>query len=239
MGKHFMKLLICLIFYSNFAMSQPFGLTKDSAFVKLIDDLPTKEPFDTAKSYWHNIKNEYLYIISDKDIYELFGYNISSRYRDFDFTNYHILGKEICKQCELYCKHDEGQKDCHRNVCNKEWTWIMRDNKKAFIEITSQGKLPLNDEQNAVMKYRYSDTVLVSNADTGTATWLTQSGGDCHATFKFGVFHDNYYPAIILKEWNYYGGCRAGGSWEFAINFPMPSGNFQKSKNVIFMKKNE
>lgn len=85
------------------------------------------------------------------------------------------------------------------------------------------------------MKYRYKDTVLISNSDTGTASWITRSGGDCHATFKFGVFRDNYYQALILREWNFYGGCRAGGSWQFAINFPMPYGNFQKSKNITLM----
>lgn len=234
-----MKLLICLLFFSNLVMAQSLGFAKDSAFVKLIDDLPAKHPFDTSKSYWYKIKYEYLYIISDKDLYEVFGYNIATRYRNFGFETYHILGKEICKQCELYCHHDEGQRDCHRNVCNKEWTWIMRDNKRAFTEIPSKGNLPLTSEQTELIKYKYSDTVLISNSDAGTATWITQSGGDCHATFKFGVFRDNYYQAIILKEWNYYGGCRAGGFWEFAINFPMPNGNFQTSKNVIFMKRNE
>ena len=214
-----MKLLICLLFCSNLVMAQSLGFAKDSAFVKLIDNLPKKPPFDTAYSYSFEIKHKYLYLISSKDVYD------------------HILSKEICNQCEMYCNHDEGQRDCHRNVCNREWIWLMRDNKKAFKEISSQEKLPLNDKQNTVMKYRYNDTVLVSN--TGMASWLTHSGGDCHATFKFGVLQDNYYPAIILKEWNYNGGCRAAGFWEFAINFPMPYGDFQTSKNVIFMKRNE
>lgn len=234
-----MKLLICLIFCSNLVMAQPFGFTKDSAFVKVIEDLPKKEPFDTAKKYSKPIMDTYIYIISNKEVFELFGYNISTRYREFDFANYHILGEEICMQCEQYCKHDEGDKDCHRNACNMKWVWLMRDNKKAFTEIPSKGNLPLTSKQTELIKYKYSDTILISNSDLGIATWLTHSGGDCHASFKFGVFRDNYYPAIILKEWNYYGGCRAGGFWEFAINFLMPAGNFQKSKNVILMKKNE
>ena len=233
-----MKLLICLLFCSNLVMAQSLGFAKDSAFVKLIDNLPKKPPFDTAYSYSFEIKHKYLYLISSKDVYEVFGWKESSlKLRDFDFANYHILGKEICNQCEMYCNHDEGQKDCHLNVCNREWICLMKKKKKAFKEISSQEKLPLNDKQNTVMKYRYNDTVLVSN--TGMASWLTHSGGDCHATFKFGVLQDNYYPAIILKEWNYNGGCRAAGFWEFAINFPMPYGDFQTSKNVIFMKRNE
>ena len=65
-----MKLLICLLFFSNLVMAQSLGFAKDSAFVKLIDDLPAKHPFDTSKSYWYKIKYKYLYIISDKDLYE-------------------------------------------------------------------------------------------------------------------------------------------------------------------------
>ncbi|MEO5946409.1 MAG: hypothetical protein ABIP79_06295 [Chitinophagaceae bacterium] len=232
-----MKLLICLIFCSNLAMAQSFGFTKDSAFIKVIDDLPTKEPFDTSKRYNSPIKDAYLYIISDKDIYALFGYSISSIYKDFDFKSYHILGKEICKQCEQHCNHDEGDRNCHRNSCNNEWVWLMRDNKKAFNEIPSQTKLDMTEEEAATIKYKYSDTVLLSNSDSVTATWLTHSGGDCHASFRFGIFQDNYYPAILLKEWNRYGGCRAGGFWQFAINFLMPAGNFQKSKNVILVER--
>lgn len=235
--KHFMKLLICLILCSNVAMAQSFGFTKDSAFVKVIDDLPTKEPFDSVKSYGSTVKETYLFILSDKDVYEIFGWSVSSRYRDFNFENYHILGKEICKQCEMYCKHSEGELNCHRNVCNNEWVWLMRNNIKAFTEIPSNTKLNLSEEENSVLQYRYTDTVLQSNSETGRATWLTHSGGDCHATFRFGIFRDNYFPAILLKEWNRNGGCRAGGFWKFAINFLMPVGNFQKSKKVLFVKK--
>jgi hypothetical protein len=46
---------------------------------------------------------------------------------------------------------------------------------------------------------------------------------------------DNYYPVLLLKEWNYYGGCRAGGRWKFALDFTMPAGIAIQQKAVILM----
>jgi hypothetical protein len=91
-------------------------------------------------------------------------------------------------------------------------------------------------ENSAAVKYHYGDTVLRSSADTGKATWITHSGGDCFATFEFGLFRDNHYPVLLLKEWNYYGGCRAGGGWQFAFEFDMPAGILHHYKNVLLMK---
>ena len=53
---------------------------------------------------------------------------------------------------------------------------------------------------------------------------------------QYAVFADKYYPSIVLKEWNYWGGCRAGGSKDYTISFKEPEGVLYKVKRTILMK---
>src|SRR6185503_15092135 len=131
-----MRLLFSLLLFSINISGQDILFPKDSSFVKLIEDLPSQEPFDTSRTY-HKVEQAYVYITGTKDLYDIFGYEISTKQWEFNFADYHILGQRVCKQCLLYCNHDGERAPCHRNACNYEWVWQMRENKKTFKEIPS------------------------------------------------------------------------------------------------------
>ncbi|NOT51237.1 MAG: hypothetical protein HOP10_08160 [Chitinophagaceae bacterium] len=220
-----MRILFSLLLIAGSASAQPVLFSKDSAIIKEIE-LPSKEPFDTAKSYF-KMKSDRVYIISDKDVYDLFGYKISTKFYQFNFADNHILGELKCRQCMMVCHHDEGETNCHRNACNKEWIWVMRDNKRAFTEIPSYTE-PWFEKKTVIQE----DTI-ISIADT--SRWHTTGHGDCFAKFEYGLFFDKYHSALILKEWNYWGGCRAGGSKVCTIVFKEPEGILYKMKRTILM----
>lgn len=224
-----MRLLFCLLLLNSVVSAQSFYFPGDSAVVSTVE-LPAKEPFDTARSYFR-VTSPYVYIISDKDLYDHFGYNISMKFYQFNFDDFHILGIQQCRQCLTFCNHDKGEKSCHRNACNKEWVWVKRDNKKAFTAIPSYA-LPWYDRKGLPM---YHDTIITASPDT--SKWFTTGHGDCFARFEYAVVTDKYHPALILKEWNYRGGCRAGGSKPAMIVYKEPEGILYKIKRTILMEK--
>jgi hypothetical protein len=207
--KGFMRLIISFLFCSCSVSAQTVF---DSSVVKLVD-LPVTEPFDTSRA-WYRVTNPYVYISSDNDLYNYFGYETAMKYREFNFADYHILGE--------------------RN--DKEWTWVMRENKKAFTEIpvivspghTGPG-LPVG------RRSFFGDTVIKAVTDTARTRWYTNGQGDCHATFKYRIYADKYHPVLLLKEWNYWGGCRAAGSWDYTLSFFMPAGIIYTIKNTLLM----
>jgi hypothetical protein len=85
-----MRLLFGFLLFCINTSGQDIFLPKDSSFVKLIEDLPSQEPFDTSRSY-HKAEQKYVYIISTKDLSDIFGYEISTKYWEFNFADYHIL----------------------------------------------------------------------------------------------------------------------------------------------------
>lgn len=232
-----MRLLVGFLLLSANLAGQDLIYIKDSSVVNTIAWLPSAEPFDTTRSF-RKAEQKYIYIISDHDLYDLFGYNKTVDNRQFDFTNYHILGTQLCRQCLEYCSHNEGKTDCHRNICSYEWVWQMRDNKKAFTEIRSVTKD--GHVGNKLPKGRldfFGDTIIIgSTADRNHVQWYTHGRGDCHARFLYVVYLDKYYPVTLLKELNHWGGCRAGGNWAFTISFFLTRKVAQYSKNVVLMK---
>jgi hypothetical protein len=220
-----MRMLLCLLLLSSTACAQSFSFPKDSSIVSTID-LPSRQPFDTAKSY-HKISGPYYYIISIKDMYDLFTYDTYVKYYQFNFADYHILGELKCRQCMRVCRHDEGEKNCHRNACDREWIWVKRENKKAFTEISSYA-IPWYEKKSIIE----GDTIITAS---DTSRWHTTGHGDCFAKFKYAIVADKYHPSLILKEWNYWGGCRAGGSKPATIFFKEPEGILYKAKRTILM----
>lgn len=232
-----MRLLFILLLCYSAASGQSTFFGKDSSIIKLIYDLPASEPFDTAHAY-RKVNSPYVYIISDKDLYDNFGWPIPEQYREFNFGDYHILGTFECRQCLKYCHHDEGQTNCHRNRCNTGWVWMIRDNKKAFTEIpvkTIPGHTGTNLSSNPGSFW--GDTIIKAVTDTNIVQWYTTGHGDCMAHFDYGLFTDKYHPVLLLKEWNHWGGCRAGGSKASTISFTMPPGILYRKKNTILMEK--
>jgi hypothetical protein len=65
-----MRMLLCLLVFNVDVSAQSFLFPGDSAVVSDIE-LPAKQPFDTARPYLR-IKSPYVYIISDKDLYDHF-----------------------------------------------------------------------------------------------------------------------------------------------------------------------
>lgn len=224
-----MRMLFCLLLFSSTVSAQSLFFPRDSAYISSVD-LPAKQPFDTARAYF-KVKSPYIYIISDKDLYDHFGYNVLMKFYKFDFTNFHILGTLQCIQCLIGCNHDNGRRNCHRNACMREWVWVKRDNKKAFTTIPSHN-IPWYERKDLPM---YHDTIIKTSADT--SKWFTTGHGDCFASFKYAIVADKYHPALILKEWNYWGGCRAGGSKPATIVFKEPEGILHKIKRTILMEK--
>ena len=220
-----MRLFVCCLLLSRLSFSQPFNLIKDSAFVSYVEGLPARDAKLSKKE-----KDDYVYLGSTNDVYDYFGYDVYLKFRDFNFTQFHIFGLQACKQCMAVCHHASGNKNCHRNACRYEWVWLKRFNEKAFTKITGQQAMPVSAGLKKIIQFNYTDTIIRKTGDTTKAIWLTHSGGDCHARFRHEIVKDNFYPVVLLKEWNYYGGCRAGGQWEFAFEFTLPGGHYQYAK---------
>lgn len=166
-------------------------------------------------------------------MYTLFGYMAGVRYREFDFANYHIFGSKQCRKCIAVCN---GRPGCHRDRCMFSWVWVVRENKKAFTEVLSKTS-PASRTGHLSGIVFYNDSIIKESTDSAKVKWYTSAGGDCFAKFIFHLYKDNYYPVLLLKEYNYWGGCRAGGSWNFSIDFKMPAGILYHVKNVILMEK--
>lgn len=230
-----MRFVLFLLLFPVVVQAQSFLPGKDSAFVRMIGGFPVSEPFDTSQQ-WKRVKGSYVYILSEKDLYEIFGIAITDPNRDVDFLHYHILGMRECRDC-LFCRHEEGRRDCHRNACSYRWVWRVRDNKKAFKEIpaiTFPGHVDavLPDGRNSFFR----DTLLPRKSDSTLTAWYTIGRGDCHARFSYLLQQDRYYPVLLLKELNYYGGCRAGGFRNFTVSFARPDGLFHFVKRTLFME---
>jgi hypothetical protein len=83
--KYSMRLLSGLLLFSMTASSQDSLSLRDSSLVKLVEGLPGSEPFDTTHSY-HRVTKPFVYIISDKDLNDLFSYEVTMRFYQFNFT---------------------------------------------------------------------------------------------------------------------------------------------------------
>lgn len=212
------KWIIALLLLSTTADAQ-FLTIKDSAFLYEIE-LPAQEPFDTAHK-WKKAERPLVYIASEKDLYDVFGYAVASQHRGFDFTAKHILGQRLCRQCYRHCHHDQGQKECHRNACSYSWLWKVRENDKAFTAVAFTSS-PGHEYDKSIHQSKFwKDTLITSATET---KWYTIGHGDCHSTFSYKLFADKYYPVLLLKEWNYYGGCRAAGFTNITLHFTLPPG---------------
>ena len=201
-----------LLFCVNAAGQDPFS-PRDSSVIEIIKELPANDPFDTSRSY-QKVEQQYVYIISNNDLYRIFGYEISAKYWDFNFADYHILGQQI----------------------KNEWVWQMRENKKAFVEIPSTTQFGWGGTKLANGRMRFFGDSLMRSAND-SAKWYAEGHGDCFARFEYAVVKDKYYSVVILKEKNYWGGCRAGGCKAYTISFAMPQNIVQYSKKTILMDK--
>jgi len=232
-----MKSLFILLLFCSAVSGQVIFHGRDSSIIKIIDDLPSSEPFDTANAY-RKVNRPYVYIISDHDLYNVFGFELSEKYRGFNFADYHILGTMQCKQCLEYCQHDEGNINCHRNSCTPEWVWVMRDNKKAFARIPVT-VIPehIGTEFPSNLHLLFGDTLIKAATDTSMTNWYTTGHGDCLAHFNYELVTDKYHPVLLLKEWNYWGGCRAAGIKHYTISFKMPADHLYHTKNIAFAER--
>lgn len=230
---------LSLIGLNSAGRAQYPSVKADSAFVKFISSLPGEEPFDSAH-VWKRTAGNTEYIFSDNDLYRLFGYRVMTAYRDFDFKQQHILGLRTCKQCFIHCRHDLGRTSCHRNAHSLQWIWLVRDNGRAFIKVSSVTEKGHTDtEIPGLRKEWLQDTVLPRKSWAGQKAWYTLGGGDCHARISYTVHEDRYYPVYLLKEWNQYGGCRAGGIWAFTISFRDPGRDLEYIKRTILLDRDE
>ncbi|MBL0271337.1 MAG: hypothetical protein IPP99_22290 [Chitinophagaceae bacterium] len=230
-----MRILLISLCLLGTAHAQIFPLENDSAFVRYQEGLPATEPFDTAQP-WEKADGLYQYIVSSNDLYDLFGYNQYRHFEGFDFKKYHILGVQTCSKCQLVCRLTGQPLQCHADRCNYSWVWMVRENDRAFTLIPSLTlESDKHDTLSNAVRRNYRDTVLERPGEEKRKIWYTSAGGDCHAKFSYAVLQDKYFPVFLLKEWNFYGGCRAGGSWEFTIQFNQPDKSRQYVKRTILM----
>jgi|GEM_PF-1325614 hypothetical protein len=233
----FMRTLLIFFCLSGTVQAQIFPIDNDSAFVRFQEGLPAMEPFDTAQR-WEKADGPYQYIVSSDDLYDLFGYEVFSRFRDFDFKKYHILGLQTCSKCQLTCRLAGMQPGCHADRCCTSWVWMIRENDRAFSLIPSLTmETDKTDTLTISARRNYRDTVLGLPGEKNRKYWYTSAGGDCHAKFSYALLQDKYFPVILMKEWNYYGGCRAGGYWEYTIQFNQPEKNRHYVKRTILMER--
>ena len=209
-----MRMIIACLLFCNAATAQFNQGLNDSSIVKTID-LPATEPFDTSHP-WRKVIGPYVYLISDKDVYEHFDYATMMKFYQFNFADYHILGEK---------------------KANNKWEWVMRENKKAFTEIpltALPGHIGYPGSKDQQLN---DDTLIRSASNTGTSKWFTTGRGDCHAWFTYSLVTDKFHPVLLLKENNYWGGCRAGGWKPYTLSFSMPEGILYTFKITILMER--
>lgn len=233
-----MRGLFFLFFWAGISHAQVPLFEKDSAALFILNSLPSREPFDSSQLS-KTVKSPFIYLISQNDVYRLFGYTRYKEFAGFDFSNSHILGSFECRQCLRTCRHDQGDGACHRNRCRKEWVWRVRDNARAFAEIPSETRMENPDSARLNGRIFFGEDTLVNRvSDTRKTDWYTNAGGDCHARFTYAVYRDRYLPVLLLKEWNHYGGCRAAGYWNFTISFDRPEKEMVPVKATILVDSN-
>jgi hypothetical protein len=228
-------LFLSLLVLSISGSAQNHLYTTDSSVIREVA-LPAS-PIMKETSNGPLATADYIYLLSDHDIYNLFGYDSMKQYRDFNFTDFHILGIRQCKQCNRICKHYNGSKACHRNVCMKEWVWFMRRNNTAFqavpvISPSTPARIGAPDEH----AYHLRDTILspASGDRLGHARWQTSAMGDCHGSFTYDLWKDQFHPVLLLIESSHYGGCRAAGSINVSVVFyPLPGIKYYLKNTVL------
>lgn len=222
--KHICLLPLFMLFIYTTSAQKISGPEADSAFIREVA-LPSIS--DKKVRGWNAESGNYVYMFSYMDFYRLFDVDtFYYRYHDFDFSKYHILGLLACRQCLTVC--------CHRNAHEFEWVWTVRSNEKAFQQI------PYTMMPFPQQKQLYGDTVVMpaSPADSGKVRWGTHGRGDCHARFRYELDADKYYPVTVLREYNYYGGCRAGGGKYSELKFSFVPGKTVYRKKTILMDMN-
>ncbi len=50
-----------------------------------------------------------------------------------DFSQKELVLYSACGQCLAYCHHDKGEPSCHRNVCEFQVAWFLRDKSAEVI----------------------------------------------------------------------------------------------------------
>lgn len=204
-------LLLALVIAGFHLPAQP--LYRDSAFIREAA-FPRADNKLIAARYQ---VLDYIYLFGIKDVSGVFpADSVYKAYRNFDFEQYHILGRYACAQCFLHCRHEEGVNNaCHRNSCRYSWMWMVRSNKKAFDTLSSKAEHTTKDFPGIY------DTIVQPQTDTGAglAHWFTTSIGDCHAQFEYALVTDKYFPVTLLLETSYYGGCRAARYDDMDISF--------------------
>ena len=44
-----------------------------------------------------------------------------------DFSRYNLVLYSACGQCMAHCHHDKGNPSCHRNACDYQYAWFLRE----------------------------------------------------------------------------------------------------------------
>lgn len=209
-------LLLALVLAVFSVTAQPFY--RDSAYIRQVN-FPKADNKKITERYR---AHDHIYLFSPMDVYNIFpADSVYQPYYQFDFEQYHILGRYTCRQCLLHCLHEEGRPGgCHRNACINSWVWVVRSNKKAFDTIPSRA------ERTTIDYPGIYDTIVqpATAADSGLAHWFTTSMGDCHARFNYAIVTDKYFPVTILLETSHYGGCRAARFDDMDISFTPRTG---------------
>jgi hypothetical protein len=88
----------------------------------------------STDSVYRKIYYRYIYTADsitkyEKDGADSFTLNFIKKYQrdsipSFDFDQYNVIIYSACPQCLAHCKHDQGQKSCHRNACFYRHAWF-------------------------------------------------------------------------------------------------------------------
>ncbi|MCX6318082.1 MAG: hypothetical protein NTW29_12375 [Bacteroidetes bacterium] len=231
-------LFLSLLILSLATAAQNHLYSRDSSVIRKVV-LPA-DPIIKETANGPLSKADYIYLLSDHDVYNLFGYDSMKQFRNVDFSALHILGIRQCKQCLRVCNHDNGHKACHRNVCMKEWSWYMRRNQSAFAAIpVISPTAPTRIGGDDMHEYHLRDTIIqpTPGDKAGTARWQTSGMGDCHGSFSYELLQDRFHPVLLLKESSYYGGCRAAGGIHVSVVFKPVAGIQYYLKNTVLVER--
>lgn len=214
------RLTLILWFSLPLASSaQLFGLlsSRYNHRIGLIDrvDLPTDAACSGTVASWSSFL-------------ECFGDTTNYSLPRIDFERQELRLESTCHQCEVVCP--DPTDPCHRNACDYQSDWYLYSKEPVRVPFQRRflddshffgSTVIINSDSAARALAVHPEIIATINWDS-TVLLGRVEGGDCHATFGQSVAMYHSKRAVIWETTVNYGGCRAGGTWDFWITIPRP-----------------
>ncbi|MCP4441848.1 MAG: hypothetical protein GY810_23320 [Aureispira sp.] len=200
--------------------------------------IPVFDELDLSRKSSKLIYKNNRLIKDSSTYYQLFADSMHKKLPLVDFSQNEIFVDKHCAQCASSCP--SYRQGCHANRCNYTLSWVLlRKKVPNEIEVESQGsitgiqcKIKLKEHKNGYWIVDSAKKYTQLSKECKTPFSITNfsesillfksSVGDRFASFSNQVLINHKTKTVTWKEYNYWGGSRAGGIWTNWIQIPKP-----------------